>query len=154
MKHLPPARLIGLLVALVGCGASNGEAPLSGYAEAELVYLASGSAGTLQTLERAARRRVKAGQVLYQAGRRRRSPEPRRRAGAQRACLAQADNLRKGKRPLELQAWTSNWRRPAPHWPVSHRRALAPADSWWQQGLSRHCAWTNWWPRATATPRA
>ena len=35
---------------LVACGPAPGEAPMSGYAEAELVFVAPSTAGLLQTL--------------------------------------------------------------------------------------------------------
>jgi HlyD family secretion protein len=96
--------LVALLAALVGCGASNREAPLSGYAEAELLYLASSSAGTLLAVNVKRGDAVKAGQVLYQLDS---DAEALSRDAAQarsERALAQADNLRKGKRPLELAA--------------------------------------------------
>lgn len=108
MRHLRLPVLIALpvalLVALAGCSASNSEAPLSGYAEAELVYLASSSAGTLLAVNVKRGDAVKAGQVLYQLDR---DAESLSRDAAQarsERALAQADNLRKGKRPLELAA--------------------------------------------------
>lgn len=93
-----------LALTLAGCGAPIAEAPLSGYAEAELVYLASPSAGTLQELKVRRGDSVKAGQVLYTLDR---DAEALTRDAAQarsERALAQADNLRKGKRPLERAA--------------------------------------------------
>ena len=70
-RHAPlttglSASLMALAVAaLTACGAATDEAALSGYAEADLVYLASSIAGTLQTLHARRGDAVKAGQVLY-----------------------------------------------------------------------------------------
>ncbi len=99
---LPGAAL--MLSALVGCGPSTDQAPLSGYAEADLVYVASPASGTLQTLNVKRGDNVKAGQMLYALDD---DAEALGRDAAQarsERALAQADNLRKGKRPLELAA--------------------------------------------------
>jgi HlyD family secretion protein len=76
---------------------------MSGYAEAELVYVAPSAAGTLQNLAVARGDRVKRGQLLYSLdvdseaiGR------DAARARSEQAA-AQAEDLRKGKRPLELK---------------------------------------------------
>lgn len=100
-QALPPALLA---LALAGCTPAPGDTVLSGYAEANMVYLASGSAGTLQTLAVQRGDRVTRGQPLF-------ALEADAEAWAQRAAQArgeraqaQAGNLRKGKRPLELNA--------------------------------------------------
>jgi ABC-2 type transport system ATP-binding protein len=110
LRHAPfatglSASLMALAVAaLTACGAATDETALSGYAEADLVYLASSIAGTLQTLHARRGDAVKAGQVLYALDS---DAEALSRDAAQarsERALAQADNLRKGKRPLELAA--------------------------------------------------
>lgn len=109
-RHAPlttglSASLMALAAAaLTACGAATDEAALSGYAEADLVYLASSIAGTLQTLHTRRGDAVKAGQVLFALDS---DAEALSRDAAQarsERALAQADNLRKGKRPLELAA--------------------------------------------------
>ena len=50
LRPRPRPLWLACLVTLAGCTAGTDDAPLSGYAEADLVYLASSSAGTLQTL--------------------------------------------------------------------------------------------------------
>jgi len=99
-----PLRVLAVLAAVAGCTAAPDDTALSGYAEAELVYLASSSAGTLQTLKVQRGDTVKAGQPLYTLDA---EAEALGRDAAQarsERARAQADNLRKGRRPLELQA--------------------------------------------------
>jgi HlyD family secretion protein len=99
----------GLLVAasvagFVACTPAPGEQPMSGYAEAELVYVAPTAAGVLQTVAVRRGDRVVRGQPLYaleaDAQTLGRDAADARRESAE----AQASNLRKGKRPAELQA--------------------------------------------------
>jgi HlyD family secretion protein len=90
--------------ALLACtSARDDDAAMSGYAEAELVYVAPSAAGTLQSLAVKRGDRVTRGQLLYALdvdseaiGR------DAARARSEQAA-AQAEDLRKGKRPLELQ---------------------------------------------------
>ena len=99
-------RRAGLLLCalLAGCGGPAGDAPFSGYAEADLVQLAAPSAGRLQTLSVQRGDRVAKGQPLYaletdaEALTRESAAARAERAGAPVA------DLRKGKRPNELQA--------------------------------------------------
>lgn len=100
---LPPA-VSAVLAGLAGCTASPNDTALPGYAEAELVYLASSSAGTLQSLHVRRGDLVKRDQPLYTLDA---DAEALGRDAAQarnERARAQADNLRKGRRPLELQA--------------------------------------------------
>lgn len=95
--------LWGLLL-LAGCTPGRDEAPFPGYAEAEFVYVAAPAAGTLQTLAVQRGAQVAKDQPLFtldtdaeQIG--------AAAAGARRErAAAVADNLRKGRRPLELEA--------------------------------------------------
>lgn len=105
MRH--PTISLGLAAAaavLAGCGPAPGDAAMSGYAEAELVYVAPEVAGVLQTLAVRRGDRVAAGQFLYalQADVQTLGSEAAaaRRDGAE----AQAADLRKGRRPAEMQA--------------------------------------------------
>ena len=98
----PMAAMVLLLVA-TACGAPDGEAPMSGYAEAELVYVAPSSAGTLVSLAVRRGDSVKKGQALYALDT---DAEVLGRQAAQarsERAQAQAENLRKGRRPAEIQ---------------------------------------------------
>lgn len=104
------ARPLGAGLALVAsltlsaCDRAGEDAPLSGYAEAELVYLSSSQAGTLQTLHVRRGDSVKAGQLLFGLDSDAEAlNRDAARARSERA-LAQAENLRKGRRPLERAA--------------------------------------------------
>ena len=103
LRPRPRPLWLACLVTLAGCTAGTDDAPLSGYAEADLVYLASSSAGTLQTLAVQRGDSVKRGQMLYALDAE--SEALGRDAALARSerARAQADNLRKGKRPLELK---------------------------------------------------
>lgn len=102
-------RAIGLLLAaggvlLAACGPAPADAPMSGYAEAELVFIAPPSAGLLQTLAVQRGDRVGAGRPLFALEA---DAQVLVRDAAQarsERAEAQAQNLRKGKRPAELQA--------------------------------------------------
>ena len=90
--------------ALGACSPAGDEAAMSGYAEAELVYVAPPAAGTLVALSVKRGDAVKRGQLLYALDT---DAEVLSRQAAQarsERALAQADNLRKGRRPVELQA--------------------------------------------------
>jgi HlyD family secretion protein len=91
-------------VALVACAPAGEEAAMSGYAEAELVYVAPAAAGTLVSLDVQRGDSVKRGQLLFALDT---DAEVLGRQAAQarsERALAQADNLRKGRRPVELLA--------------------------------------------------
>jgi len=100
MKH----RALWLLpLAVAACSGSSDNAAMSGYAEAELVYVAPSAAGTLQSVAVARGDRVTKGQALYALDV---DSETLSRDAAQarsEQATAQADDLRKGKRPLELK---------------------------------------------------
>jgi HlyD family secretion protein len=90
---------------LVACTPRGGEeAAMSGYAEADLVYVAPAAAGTLAAVVVQRGERVQRGQLLFALDA---DAETLARQGAlarSERAQAQADNLRKGRRPLELQA--------------------------------------------------
>jgi HlyD family secretion protein len=100
-----PAHIVTLLaVLLTACGAAHDDSLMSGYAEAELVYVAAATSGPLKSI--AARRgdSVRRGQALFEV-------EPQADALGVDVALArqqraefQAANLRKGRRPAELKA--------------------------------------------------
>jgi HlyD family secretion protein len=102
-------RAIGLLLAaggllLAGCGPAPGDSPMSGYAEAELVFVAPSAAGLLETLAVQRGDRVGAGQLLYTLESDAQTLAREAAQARQERAEAQAQNLRKGRRPAELQA--------------------------------------------------
>lgn len=101
------AWLGGALVALaaaVGLGGDGGPLQVQGYVEGEYVYVAAPVAGRLQTLQVARGDRVAAGDPLFQLDRS--SEQPARDDAAARLARAEANlaDLRKGKRPSELES--------------------------------------------------
>jgi HlyD family secretion protein len=92
-----------VLLPLTGCTPPAQDAVMSGYAEAEFVYLAPSAAGTLQKLAVRRGDKVEKGQLLYTLDT---AAEAIGSAGAQARsdqAQAQASNLQTGKRPLELR---------------------------------------------------
>jgi HlyD family secretion protein len=98
------AGLAPACVALAGCWGSAEPDTLAGYAEAELTYMASPGAGTLQTLAVQRGDRVQRGQLLYTLDTDAEALGRDAAAARSESAEAQAQNLRKGRRPLELQA--------------------------------------------------
>jgi HlyD family secretion protein len=96
----------GALVALAAAMGIGGGGPLQlqGYVEGEYVYVASPVAGRLQSLEVARGTQVAAGAPLFQLDRS--SEQPARDDAAAKLAQAEANlaNLRKGKRPSEIEA--------------------------------------------------
>jgi HlyD family secretion protein len=93
---------MALLLVASACGAPSADAPMSGYAEAELVYVAPPAAGTLAALSVQRGDSVKRGQLLFALEA---DAEALGRQAAQarsEGALAQAENLRKGRRPAEI----------------------------------------------------
>ena len=88
---------------LAACGAPA-DPPLQGYVEGEYVRQAAPFAGTLVTLAAARGSRVEAGDALF-ALEAENETAARREAGERvRRAEAQLENLRKGRRPTELDA--------------------------------------------------
>ncbi len=99
----PGSAALVLALALAACGARD-EGRFTGYAEADLVYVAPGGAGTLQALAVARGQRVAKGAVLFALDN---DAEAAARAATEArlaAAAAQAANLRKGRRPPEVRA--------------------------------------------------
>ena len=89
---------------LVACAPAANDSPMSGYAEAELLYVAPSAAGLLQSLAVQRGDSVKRGQLLFALEA---DAEALGRQAAQarsEGALAQAANLRKGRRPAEIAA--------------------------------------------------
>jgi HlyD family secretion protein len=101
------AWLGGALVALaaaMGLGGDGGPLVVQGYVEGEYVYVAAPVAGRLETLHVARGVQVAAGAPLFQLARS--SEQPARDDAAARLARAEANlaNLRKGKRPSEIDS--------------------------------------------------
>jgi HlyD family secretion protein len=98
------APALALLVSLAGCGAAPDPDLMSGYAEADLLFVAAPSAGTVRDLAVHRGDAVQSGQTLFAL-----DTEAERLAvsaaqARQQRAEAQTANLRKGRRPAELQA--------------------------------------------------
>jgi HlyD family secretion protein len=103
MKN-PLLALTAVALALAACGSKPDDSSMSGYAEAELVYMAPTTAGVLQSVTVRRGDHVTRGQALFALDT---DAEVygREAAGARRTkAEAQLSNLRKGRRPLELAA--------------------------------------------------
>lgn len=98
----PIAMLIPLALA-AGCGNST-PPPLQGYVEGEYVRVAAPFAGTLVRLDAQRGQKVEPGAALFALEAE--SEDAARREAEQRLkrALAQVDDLRKGKRPTEIDA--------------------------------------------------
>jgi HlyD family secretion protein len=101
------AWLSGALIALaaaMGIGGEAGILQVQGYVEGEYAYVAAPVAGRLQTLHVARGAQVAAGAPLFQLDPSR--EQPARDEAAARLARAEANlaNLRKGKRPSEIQS--------------------------------------------------
>ena len=91
----------------VGCSGCSGDVPvqpMSGYAEAELIYVAASAAGQLETLAVARGDNVKRGQLLFALDAAPENFAASAAAARQERAEALAANLRKGRRPAELKA--------------------------------------------------
>ena len=93
-----------LLALLAGCGAANDESLMSGYAEADLVYVSATSSGTLQGLWTRRGDRVERGQVLFEQDLQAETLGVGVAQARQERGEFQVQNLRKGRRPTELKA--------------------------------------------------
>jgi HlyD family secretion protein len=88
---------------LAACTASDEGTAMSGYAEAELVYLAPSAAGMLETLAVRRGDEVRQGQVLYTLDTGAEVPARDAALARSQQAQAQAADLGKGRRPLELR---------------------------------------------------
>jgi HlyD family secretion protein len=105
--HDVTAWLGGALIALaaaVGLGGDDGSLEVQGYVEGEYVYVGPAIAGRLETLAVARGDQVEAGTPLFHLERS--SEQPSRDDAAARLARAEASlaNLKKGKRPSEIDS--------------------------------------------------
>jgi HlyD family secretion protein len=102
MRTTTAGAVLVLAVVLAGCGKDR-DAVFTGYAEAELVYVASSGAGTLERLAVTRGTRVEANAPLFALDT---ESERIERSAAQariQRAQAQVQNLSKGRRPTELR---------------------------------------------------
>lgn len=92
------------LALLAACQGPAVEAPMSGYVEVDLVYVAPPAAGVLQTLAVTRGDTVKRGQPLYALDADAEAYGLDAAAARRESADAQLRNLQKGRRPAELQA--------------------------------------------------
>lgn len=93
-----------MVLMVAACTAPEGEAAMSGYAEADLVYVAPSAAGTLVSLAVKRGESVKKGQPLYALDTDAELLGKQAAQARSERALAQEQNLRKGRRPAEIQA--------------------------------------------------
>ena len=93
-----------MVLMVATCTAPEGEAAMSGYAEADLVYVAPSAAGTLVSLAVKRGESVKKGQPLYALDTDAELLGKQAAQARSERALAQEQNLRKGRRPAEIQA--------------------------------------------------
>jgi HlyD family secretion protein len=91
-------------LALAACTPARDNPAMSGYAEAELVYVAPSAAGTLVSLAVQRGDSVKKGQALYTLDTDAELLGKQAAQARSERAQAQAENLRKGRRPAEIQA--------------------------------------------------
>ena len=96
--------MAAVVLLAAACSGPEGEAAMSGYAEAELVYVAPSSAGTLVSLAVKRGDSVKKGQPLYALDTDAELLGKQAAQARSERALAQEQNLRKGRRPAEVQA--------------------------------------------------
>lgn len=94
----------GAAALLAGCGAAHDDALMSGYAEADLVYVAATTGGTLQAVHTRRGDAVKRGQLLFEQDVAAETLGVGVAQARQERGEAQVQNLRKGRRPAELKA--------------------------------------------------
>jgi len=97
------ARILVLAAALAACGSPQ-ETALQGYAEGEFVRVAAPFAGTLVRLDVQRGSRVQAGAPLFALEAENESAARREAEDRARQAQAQLENLRKGRRPSEIEA--------------------------------------------------
>jgi HlyD family secretion protein len=101
MKRILPS--IAAALALTACGNSNPPA-LQGYVEGEYVRVAAPFAGTLLTLDTERGKQVEPGTPLFALEAENEDAARREAAERLRKALATVDDLKKGKRPSEIES--------------------------------------------------
>ncbi len=101
MRH--PTLLLALAIALAGCGNSPTPA-MQGYVEGEYVRIAAPFAGTLVKLDAQRGSQVSAGTPLFALESENEDSARREAEERVKRAQAQAEDLRKGRRPTEIAA--------------------------------------------------
>lgn len=96
--------VIALSTAVVEGCSDNTPATFQGYAEGEYVHIAAAFSGTLDTLAVQRGTQVKAGALLFRLESQNESAARNEAAERLKQAAAQLENLKKGKRPSELDA--------------------------------------------------
>lgn len=110
-KALPVILLLtagGIVAGLLLAPKLKGPKTLSGYVEGEPLYLAAPVAGTVKALHVARGQAVKAGQPLFQVDPAQVRSQFDQAAAEAQAAEAQAEDARKGQRPVELAIYEAN----------------------------------------------
>src|SRR2546430_2208449 len=103
MKTTTPL-VLALIAAAVGAGCNRDrEAVFTGYAEADLVYVAAPGAGTLERLDVARGTRVEANAPLFALDTESERIERNAAQARVQRARAQVQNLSKGRRPPEVR---------------------------------------------------
>ncbi|MCL4315398.1 MAG: HlyD family efflux transporter periplasmic adaptor subunit [Gammaproteobacteria bacterium] len=96
--------VIALSAAVVAGCSDNTPATFQGYAEGEYVHIAAAFSGTLDTLAVQRGTQIKAGEILFRLESQNESAARNEAAERLKQTAAQLENLKKGKRPSELDA--------------------------------------------------
>ena len=141
------------LAAAIGLGGDGGALQVQGYVEGEYVYVAAPVAGRLETLDVMRGARVTAATPLFQLDRA--SEQPGRDDAAARLARAEANlaDLRKGKRPSELESIEAQLAQAQAMLELVGSRAEAARAAGRNPRRAAARPWTRPAPRTTATRR-
>jgi HlyD family secretion protein len=121
MNDMNVRALLLLPLVLAACSPTTQEGLMSGYAEADLVYVAPPAAGTLLSLAVQRGTLVKRGQLLYALDTDAEALNLEAARARSESAEAQAENLRKGRRPVEITAIDQQ---------LAQAKAALSASSW------------------------
>lgn len=96
--------VLGLALTAGGCDRGPADGVMSGYAEADLVYVSAPTSGLLETLSVQRGDTVRRGQMLFEQELRAEVLGTEAAAAREARAAAQVANLRKGRRPVEIAA--------------------------------------------------
>jgi HlyD family secretion protein len=103
-QTLPSCFLVALVLPALAACSNDGSRPYQGYAEGEYVRVAAPFAGTLQVLAVKRGEQVKAGERLFALDEENEAAARREAQQRVKNAEAQLADLRKGKRPTEIEA--------------------------------------------------